>query len=596
MRDQEPNAHSLGPNATRRRAAAGAFVIFGLFGILIARLTSLHLTNGAELQRMASRQRVVREEVLPRPGDIVDRKGRLLATSIEVRSLFIAPKKLKQPRETADTLANILQLNPTTLWQRVEANADKGFLWVKRRVSDEEANQVRALKLPTDSWGFRTEYRRFYPQPGCAPQVVGLRDIDGNGRGGIEASRDSLLRGATGKRELLQDARGHVLQVLTDAGHPVRHGETVTLTLDAYLQLHAEKVLDEVLAEWKPKTACALVLDPENGDILAMASRPTYNPEHPELAPPDGWTNRAINDQYEPGSTFKPVVVAWAIDHGLITQDEVFHCENGEWRMGGRVLHDHHRYGPLNVADILAKSSNIGMAKIGERLTNARLYDAAMAFGFGRRTGVELPGESTGIVWPLRKWTRYSTGSVPMGQELTATPLQMATAFAVFANGGRLVSPHIIQHGPESSGQAPVVTQVIPPETAEWLRRGPLVDVVSKGTGKKAAIPGYEVFGKTGTAQKVDPQTGQYSRALHVSSFVCGAPADKPRAIVLVSVDEPSVTVNGEHFGGSVAAPAAGHLLRRVLEYYHVPPGPSKSKPAAVASEDRFEQSPILSR
>lgn len=560
--------------AIRRRAAVCALGILFVFATLVGRLVQLHWANGPELQRLASRQRVVHEIILPRPGDIVDCRGLVLAASVETQSVYIVPKKLRRGDETIRDLAGALDLEPRLLWEKVARHSQKGFLWVKRRVTDEEATRVRALGLPRDEWGFRPEFQRVYPQGLCAAQVIGTRDVDGAGHGGIEAQFDERLRGKPGRRELLQDARGRVLEVHTASEEPVRHGETIRLTLDTYLQLNAERILDEVFDEWKPKSACAIVLEPRTGALLAMASRPTFDPTRPDLAPADGWTNRTISDQYEPGSTFKPLIVAWALEQGVISRDEVFDCEMGEWRMGGRVLHDHHRYGDLNVSQILAKSSNIGMAKIGVRLTNSRLYDAARAFGFGRRTGIELPAEVPGLVRPPRQWTRYSTGSVPMGQEISATPLQVATAFAVLANGGVLVSPHVVagRDGAETAGSTPVVSRVIGAETAEWLRRVPLVEAVSMGTGKRAAIPGYAVFGKTGTAQKVDPVNGGYSRSLHVSSFVCGAPAENPRAIVMVSVDEPSVTVNGEHFGGSVAAPAAGRLLKQVLEYYRIPP------------------------
>lgn len=576
---------------SRRRGMLVALGILALFGILTTRIVTLHLEHGEQLRGLAQKQRMVEEEILPRPGDLLDRQGRVLATSLEMQSLFVAPRRMADKTRCAQQLAEVLGLDPRGLAERFESQAEKGFLWVKRRLSPEEVVAVRRLKLPADTWGFRTEYRRFHPQGVCAAQVLGQRTIDGVGQGGIERVCDQRLRGQPGRRRLKLDARGRVLEVLPDPEHPVRHGENITLALDVYIQLQAEQVLDEVMSEWKPKSACAVVLEPHSGDVLAMASRPTYDPEHPERAPADAWTNRTIQDQYEPGSTFKPLIVAWGLDQGVIRRDEVLHCEHGEYRMGKRLLHDHHPYGELSIADVLAKSSNIGMAKIGERLTNARLHAVTVAAGFGRKTGIELPGESSGRVWPLKQWTRYSTGSIPMGQELTATPLQIANSLALLANGGYLVTPHILLPREGEETRSTVRTQVIQTETADWLRRGPLVDVVSKGTGKKAALPGYRVFGKTGTAQKVDPQTGEYSRHLHVSSFVCGAPADHPRAVVIVSVDEPSVSVNGEHFGGSVAAPAAGRLLKKVLEYLRVAPEVSPSPGMNVAQEPDLDDS-----
>ena len=578
---------------SRRRGLLVALGILGLFGILATRIVTLHLEHGEQLRGLAQKQRMVEEEILPRPGDLLDRQGRVLATSLETQSLFVAPRRISDKTQVAQRLAGVLGLDARMLSERLHSQAGKGFLWVQRRLSPEEVTAIRRLKLPAETWGFRTEYRRFHPQGVCAAQVLGQRTIDGVGQGGIEAVCDRRLRGEPGRRRLKLDARGRVLEVLPDPNRPVRQGENITLTLDVYIQLQAERVLDEVLAEWKPKSACAVVLDPHTGEVLAMASRPTWDPEHPEQAPPEAWTNRAIQDQYEPGSTFKPLIVAWGLDQGVIRRDEVLSCEHGEYRMGKRVLHDHHPYGDLSIAEILAKSSNIGMAKIGERLTNPRLHAITVAAGFGNKTGIELPGESPGRVWPLKRWTRYSTGSIPMGQELTATPLQIANSLALLANGGSLVTPHIVRPEEGEEARSTVRTQVIQKETADWLRQGPLVDVVAKGTGKKAAIPGYRVFGKTGTAQKVDPETGEYSRQLHVSSFVCGAPADHPRAVVIVSVDEPSVSVNGEHFGGSVAAPAAGRLLRKVLEYLRVPPEVSAGPGTNVAREPESAESPL---
>jgi cell division protein FtsI/penicillin-binding protein 2 len=562
-------------HTSRWRERTVAMGLFVAWIVLALRLVQLHLSSGPEFERLAARQRVYREAVPARPGEIVDRHGHVFATSVQVQSVYVVPLRIRQGWQLSGQLASALQLDPDKLFEHIAAHPKRQFLWVKRRITEEEADKVRALKLPADCWGFRDEFRRHYPQGATAAQVVGMRDIDGVGRGGIEQSQNELLRGVDGTRELVQDARGKVIEVRASGSAPVRHGRTVVLTLDAVIQVYAERALDQVTEKWKPKSASAVVLDPNTGDVLAIASRPTFDPNHAENTTPEAWKCRAIADIYEPGSTFKPFVVAKALERECIGRDEVFDCGNGEYRMGARVLHDHHRYGRLSVADILVKSSNIGMAKIGQRLTNKGLYQAARAFGFGSPTGIELPGELAGVVRPLRKWNSYSTGSVPMGQELAATPLQIIAAYAPLCNGGQLISPHLVAH------ESPlVVSQAISPGIADWIRRDPLTAVVTRGTGRKAAIRGYEVFGKTGTAQKPDPATGEYSRQLHVSSFVCGAPADRPKVLVMLSVDEPSVSVNGEHFGGSVAAPAAGELLRLVLQRLQVPPS---DKPAQTA-------------
>jgi len=598
---------SPSPSRWRERTVATGLLLVWM--LLAGRLVQLHLMSGRDFERLAARQRVFREVIPPRPGEIVDRHGHVFATSITVRSVYVVPKRVQQGWQTSRQLADVLHVDADKLFERIAAHPDRQFLWVKRRISDEEAAQIRALQLPAGSWGFRDEFKRLYPQGPTAGQVIGMRDIDGIGRGGVEQSLNDRLCGREGHRELVQDARGRVIEVREAPETAVRHGQTVVLTLDAVIQVYAERALEGVIEQWKPKSCCAVVLDPKTGDVLAMASRPALDPNHTEGIPPEAWKNRAIADIYEPGSTFKPFVVARAIDRGCIQRDEAFDCENGEYRMGRRVLHDHHRYGRLSVADILVKSSNIGMAKIGQRLTNAGLYQAALLFGFGSPTGIELPGELSGMVRPLKKWNSYSTGSVPMGQEIAATPLQIVAAYGALCNGGRLISPHLVLREQKAGTEAVsasgkrassidlsiessagalgedvvdplVVSQAVSPEVADWIRREALVAVVTRGTGKKAAIAGYEVFGKTGTAQKPDPKTGEYSRELHVSSFVCGAPSDDPRVLVIVSVDEPSIALNGEHFGGSVAAPAAGELLRKCLQRLQTP---ANDKPAQTA-------------
>lgn len=562
------------------------------WGILSGRLVQLHVSSGTEFESIAARQRTFREEVLPRPGEIVDRHGRVFATSVTVRSVYVVPCRLRQAYDVTRHIAEALEIDPDLLFEKIAARPQSQFLWVKRRITESEAGKLKQLKLPADVWGFRDEYRRSYPQGTLAAHVIGLRDIDNQGRGGVEQSLNATLGGRPGFRNLLRDARGRVIDIDDDTPQPPQHGRTVVLTLDAVIQLFAEQALQDVMREWKPKSCCAVVLEPKTGEVLAMASRPTFDPNLPEGIPDDAWKNRTICDIYEPGSTLKPFIIAWALQHQLIRKDEVFHCGHGEYRMGRRVLHDHHPYGELNVVDILVKSSNIGMAKIGERMGNDRLYAAVASFGFGGPTGIELPGELGGVLRPLKQWNAYSTGSVPMGQEIAATPLQLITAFAALANGGKMTTPHVTL-AQDSATNAPrhiLTWQTVSPEIVEWVRREALTAVVRRGTGKKAEIPGFYVFGKTGTAQKPDPETGEYSNRLHVSSFICGAPAHDPQVLVLVSVDEPSTA--GEHFGGSIAAPAAGKILRKALQRLRVPVPPEE--PRATASRDEGESETSL--
>lgn len=542
-------------------------VIFAAAGLVLAgRLIQIQWLQQERFAARATSQRTYEETVGPRPGDIYDRHGRLLATTTQAQSLFVDPSLVEHPADVALQLSGALGLDPLELGEKLQRSHDRRFAWIKRRLSAVEVDAVRALKLPDGIWGFRPEYVRHYPQGALAAHVLGLRDIDGVGRGGVEEWFDDRLRGTDGRRRLVRDARGYVLDIVDEAAEPAVPGASLTLTIDSVLQLFVERELDAAMAQWQPTSACAIVIDPQTGEVLALASRPGFDPNRTAGVAENAWINTAIASTFEPGSTFKPAVVAWGLEQGLIAADEEFDCERGAYRMGGRILHDHHPYGRLDIAGILVKSSNIGMAKIGERLGNAGLYEAATRFGFGRRTGIELPGELSGTLRPLNEWTSYSTGSIPMGQELSATPLQVLTSLATLANGGRAITPHLLH---SMSGQRNVrnviSTQVVSEATAAWLVQTALVGVVERGTGQNALIRGVRVFGKSGTAQKFDPATGTYSTSRYVSSFACGAPADDPRAVVLVSIDEP--TVGPSYFGGTVAAPTAAAILKHALTY-----------------------------
>lgn len=561
--------------------------MIGLWAIVIGRLFIVQCEQADELASYATRQQLTEVTVSARPADLVDRSGRLLATTIVSQSLFVDPQRLDVDDEFIANLAETLSIDADHLKERIAEHTDKRFLWVKRRISDDEAAAVQLLDWPDSAYGFRDEFLRKYPQGHVASHVLGYRDIDGAGQGGVEQSLNHLIEGIPGKRKLVRDALGRIVEVSFDPNSEPKRFDAVQLTLDLTIQMFAEKALDEIVEEWKPTGACAIVIEPRSGDVLAMVSRPTYSLSDMSHVPSNAWRNQAISIIYEPGSTLKPFIVAEALQAGLIQRDEMFDCENGEYKMGPRVLHDHHRYGELSVTDVLVKSSNIGMAKIGERLKNRGLYNATLKFGFGRPTGIDLPGELSGILRPLKQWNGYSTGSIPMGHELAVTPLQLITAQAALANGGRLITPRILKgvqgersdsarafqtslEDPSLAEPATIVRPTVSAEVARWVIEEPMTQVVSRGTGRNAKIPGYSVFGKTGTAQKMDPETGGYSKTLHSSSFICGAPARNPRVIVLVVVDEPQS--GSTHYGGTIAAPAAAKILSRSLMYLRVPP------------------------
>ncbi len=561
------------PNAREhswRFGLVSALVFMG-WAVLVMRLIQL---QGAQRQLMndrVTRQSIFSEVIPARPGEILDRNGQVLAMTIPCDSLFAVPGEIDDPWNFAWRVGPILNLNADELYQRIAGNADKRFVWIQRRISEEKVSAIRDLNLPKTTWGLRREYQRQYPQGSFASHVLGIRNIDNVGQGGLEQSLHEVIRGTDGDRVMTRDARGIVMEVAAERSRAPTHGQTVVSTIDLLTQIETERQLDALMEEWKPIGACAIVMIPNSGEILAMASRPGFDPDNLLEVPAAAWKNLAVSAVFEPGSTFKPFIVGWAIQNDVLAVDEMIDCSFGVYRMGPRVLHDHHSYGALSVEDVLVNSSNIGMAKIGERVGIESLYEATRAFGFGRRTGIELPGELSGLLRPVATWNVYSLGSIPMGQELAVTPLQLITAHAALANGGRLLRPHLLkrtdidENDPMSGSQvvapgADVQSVLLDTDIAEWLVQEPMKQVVERGTGKSAKIPGLSIFGKTGTAQKLDLLTGTYSDKAWVVSFVCGSPAEAPKVLVLVMVDEP--TAPGIHYGGTVAAPTAARILQ----------------------------------
>ncbi len=444
-----PSHDSPTGNALEWRVRLLMLVVCGFWLLLGGRLVQLQWFSRHRFSDQVEQQSTFLEEIPARPGEILDRDGRVLATTIATKSFFVVPSRLTQTPgqwELVRKLAEAVGQDPDQLQSHIAEQNKKHFFWVRRRIADAEVvDRLSELKWPRDLGGFRDEFMRQYPQGHLAAHVIGGRDIDGVGRGGVEQHLNEYLTGKAGHRRLVLDSRRRVIDMQTDIGEAPQHGKSITLSLDTVIQLHVEEELDKVMEKWRAKHSAAIVLDAKTGEVLAMASRPTYDPNDLTHVNEEAWKNQTIAAMYEPGSTFKPFVVGWGIDHGLIRRDESFNCENGTYFMGRRELHDHHKYGVLNVTDILVKSSNIGMAKIGERVGNAELYRAAVTFGFGRQTGIELPGELAGRLHPLKKWTSYSTGSIPMGQEVAVTPLQLASAYTALTNGGKLISPRLVR-------------------------------------------------------------------------------------------------------------------------------------------------------
>ncbi|MFO0978753.1 MAG: penicillin-binding protein 2 [Planctomycetaceae bacterium] len=564
-----PEATTITPVYRSWRAAFLSIVIVAAWIVILGRLIHLQGAQRSLMNDRVARQSLFSEVIPARPGEILDRNGHVLAMTVMCDSLYAVPCEIDNLWQFAWQVSSCLNLNADELYERLLQNREKQFLWIKRRLDEPQVTGFRALNLPKQWWGLRREYLRRYPQGSFGSHVLGLRDIDNEGRGGLEQGLNTNIRGEDGRRVMTRDARGIVMEVAAEQSRPPQHGQSVISTLDLMTQIRTEEHLDQLMDEWKPLGACAIVMEPRSGEILAMASRPAFRQDMLANPDPAAWKNLAISAVFEPGSTFKPFIVGWALEQHKLQRDEMIDCSFGAYRMGPRILHDHHSYGALSVEDVLVKSSNIGMARIAERIGLEALYEATCSFGFGQRTGIELPGELPGIVQPLKRWNIYSLGSVPMGQELAVTPLQLITAHAAIANGGKLIRPRLVRTTNASSENlvAPTVdveTPLLSREHCEWLLQHPMKGVVERGTGKSARMPGISMFGKTGTAQKLDPETGTYSDHAWVLSFVCGAPAENPEVLVLVMVDEPST--KGIQYGGTVAAPTAAKILQSALE------------------------------
>lgn len=550
------------------------------YAALAGRLVQLQHGKRAEeaTRKVASQVNTVKTWA-PYRGVITDRKGQALAVSRPVYSCALDPKDIKDLDGTVGALRAALNLTPAeldTVYRRALADGCR-FAWVRRHLSDVQAEAVKKLKL--DGVLLQQEFKRMYPQRQLGAHIVGFTDIDGNGLEGIERTCDPILQGISARVDVLRDARNRQMLVRAASVPDSLYGLTVELTLDSMIQLIAEEEVVKIAREFHAAQACALVMEPNTGDILALVNYPSYDLNRPAAWPAKNRLNATVSSIIEPGSTFKPLVMASALEAGRVRPSSVIHCENGAWRMdNGRVLHDVHGYGALTAEGVLVKSSNIGIAKIAMQLGAPRLYDALHRFGMGERTGVSLPGELPGRMHPLKKWTSYSMGSVPMGQEIAVTPMQLVTAYSALANGGVLLKPRMVRCVRDSAGSivydVPVTARqrVMRPETASAVR-GMLRNVVEEGTGKRLQMEEYELGGKTGTAQlpvnTAEYAAGErgYSKSRYVSNFIALAPYDRPRLIVFVAVREPK----GEHYGGVVAAPAVKEISRRALQYISEP-------------------------
>ncbi len=544
-------------------------VIFALFFLLLVlaagRTLYLGVLHSGTLRDAARDQQLTYEPVPAQRGAIIDRNGVDLAVSEPAQDISATPYLLTDPLGAAQRLAPLLGQSQDVVLRKLSQRT--GFVFLARAVPAAQARAILALRIPGVSGS--PVMRRVYPRGTLAAQVLGFVGTEGNGLDGLEYSRNSLLAGHSGQRRVISDALGQPVSI-TEV-HREQPGVSLSLTLDANIQQRAEEVLSAVGSVFAPKDATAVVMDPRTGAILAMANWPEVNANDPASSAVQDLENRAVGFDYEPGSTFKVVAVGGALQQGLITPNTGFDIPD-QIQVADRTIHDdtEHAEETLTTAQILAQSSNVGAIKVG-MLDGAESFNRWVhRFGFGTPTGVGLPGEEMGEVLPLAHYSGSSMGNLPIGQGELVTPIQMATAYAAIANGGIHRPPHIIEAVGGRPQPLPAGQRVISSTTAAELRQMLEGVLAPGGTASEVSIPGYQLAGKTGTASKVDPATGQYSQSAYVASFIGFAPASDPKLLCAVTVDEPQ---SGSIYGGTVAAPAFGQIMSFALPYMHIPPG-----------------------
>ena len=557
----------------RRRIPWIFFLLLFSLGGVAGKLFFLQIQQRDRLSERATKQYRRLLPIVSRRGTIYDRSGRELAVSLKVASVFAQPAAIENPEGTAKALAPILGQPATHLLSLL--TSDKLFVWLERQVEPAQTEAINELNLK--GIGLYPESRRYYPRQELAAHVLGMVGLDDRGLEGLEHQYDVLLGGQPEYITAQQDALGRIIfRHEEERGRPLIFD--LTLTIDEVLQYTAERELQRAVERSQAKTGTAIVMDPWTGEILALANQPTFDPNKYKRGGSFAKRNRAVTDYFEPGSVFKVILAAGALEEGVVRPSDRFHGENGAIEVGGVTIRDHEKYGWLTVQEILAHSSIVGAIKIGQKLGKSLYFLYISGFGFGSLTGLDLPGETPGFIRRPKGWSGLSLSVLSLGQEISVTPVQIATAFSAVANGGILVRPHIVrdlraQDGSVARHVEPVmIRRVISQQTAQSLLTI-LRSAVEEGTGKEAALEQYSVAGKTGTAQKVDPVTGRYSHQRVVASFVGAVPAESPRLVILVTIDEPETL----RWGGSIAAPTFREIARDALQYLRVPPSPTRN-------------------
>ncbi|MGB9628197.1 MAG: penicillin-binding protein [Thermodesulfobacteriota bacterium] len=545
-------------------------LIFVCFVLIAGRMFQLQVLKKEELYRLASQQHRIQIPIVPKRGTIYDSKENELAVSIEVDSVFADPRKIIELDQTVQAIASVLQIDRQELMKRFKKG--RSFEWVQRKISPKEAEEIKSLQL--SGIYFLKENRRFYPNGPLAAHVIGFVGLDSKGLEGVEYQYDSFLQGEGEVMTLVRDARGREIALGDFHSRGGSHIRNVILTLDRPLQHIVEMELCKAVEKWGAKGGMAIAMDPFTGKVLAMASHPSFDPNQFIQYRSKNWRNRAIADTFEPGSLFKTFLAAAAIEEKAVKPSDPFYCENGEYTVYDHTIHDHSKHGWLTFQQIIKFSSNIGASKVGEKMGKERFYQYLKAFGFGEKTRIGLPGEEKGVLHHPRYWVPVTLNTISFGQGVSVTGIQLITALSAIANGGILMKPYVVEKITDEKGgltqsfQPEAIRRVISEETARTLSNLLKSATEKGGTGEMAVPNGYEVAGKTGTAQKPNTLLGGYYEDRYLSGFMGFGPLDRPKIVLLVVIDEPQ----GNSYGGVVAAPVFRAIMEKALPYLNIFP------------------------
>ncbi len=561
-------------NRMRLRSFKVAAIVALFWLLLLLRLFWIQIVEGEHYEDMAMDQTAGEQTLYSPRGTIYDRNGKEMAFSIMVKSFYADPGMLDvSPAEAAETLAPLLHMKVADIEEALLR--DTRFVWLERTMDPEDSEKVEAL-LKEKKWkgfGFVSESRRFYPNGAMAANVLGFVGIDDKGLDGLEMTMDDLIRGGSNRQRILTDALGNPILKSAMAPFKAKKERSVYLTIDQNIQFYAERALDRAMKNTHATGGILIVMDPKTGDILALANQPSYDPNHFDKATPAQFKNRAVVDIYEPGSTFKPIIAASALAAGTYDTQTVWHDPGEIWASGHAIKNwNEESYGDVRLVDIIKWSINTGFAHVGLLTGGKTLTEYAQKFGFGKATGIELPGEGAGILFDPDDMRPLDVATMAIGQSIAVTPLQMVQAYSALANGGQMVKPHIISSikNPDGSDYAVTKSEVTGHPVSEQVAnevKDMMEKEVSEGGGSNAQVPGYHMAGKTGTAQKIDPQHGGYLENEYIASFCGFGPTEDPRAICLVVLDTP----RGAYYGGMVAAPVFKEAMTQIMRYLAVP-------------------------